>query len=462
MVRNVCSLLLLLLARDPAAASPEPRRPLVLVVHSDDSAFGWRQVRQLLEPQLGAAIVERDGARTARGTVTVTWRPSRGELAVTYEEAGRGTVSRVVAAPEQIDQAVATAVDLAVNLVRDEADDLLGPRPSPPPPSAPMVVAAPAAPPAAAPSSVAAVAFFYPLASNAHTPELKVRFALGVFYSRVGAVDGLQLGLGVNRVDGPVSGAQLALGFNLATSTVSGFQISTFINHARGEVSGMQAALGYNGSAGVRGLQLGFGVNRTAGLVEGVQAGMLNLAGDVDGLQFGLVNVGHKVRGVQLGLVNIAEDVTGIPIGIISVTESGGVHPVVWGSTEAQANVGIKFSTRYTYTLFHGSARREDARALYGPGLALGARIPFLPGYFESDLGASYLFGGPLCCLSQRRGIADDLLFARLRVLVGAQLYRHLSLFAGAALTVRVRFDQPPPDKAEAALGPELFGGVQL
>jgi hypothetical protein len=385
----------------------------------------------------------------------VTWRPSRGELAVTYEEPGRGTVSRVIAAPPGVEQALVAAVDLAVNLVRDEAGELLGPAPVVPPAAVvprPAVVASPPASP-----TKTAVALFYPLASNAHEPDARVRFAFGAIYGKVGGLDGLQLGLGANQVSGPVTGAQVALGFNLAGDSVSGFQASFGFNHASGALSGFQAAAGYNGTGELHGLQLTLGMNHSEGLVHGLQAaGALNIAEDVDGLQFAAVNVARKVRGVQVGLVNFADDVEGIPLGLISVTRSGGVHPVVWAGTQAQGNVGVKFATRYTYTLISGSARRETQRTLYGPGAALGARIPFLPVYFETDLGASYLFAGPIAFDGAR---GDDLLITRLRVLLGGEIHRHFSVFAGVAMTLRALVNHAT---TSAELGPELFGGVQL
>jgi hypothetical protein len=472
-VRLLILLVLLVLApRGPARALAAAGTPVALVVRSDDPGFAWARVQEALAHQLGAAVEQAGAGGKPRGTITMSFRPSRQELAVAYEVPGRGAVSRVVPAPTSVDEAVSTAVALATNLVRDEAEELLGREPVPPPPPAaasppvatpgPVAAAfAAAAPPRA---SLAAVALFYPLASNPTTPDLRVMLGLSLLYGRVGPLDGLQLGLGANRADGPVSGAQVAIGFNVAGESVSGFQASFGMNHAGGPVSGFQASLVYNGSAaGVRGTQLTLGVNRANGPVDGVQAaGLLNLAGDVRGLQLGLINVAAHVRGMQLGLINVADDVEGIPLGLISVTESGGVHPVFWASTQTQANVGIKFSTRYTYTLLSGSARRQTDRDLFGPGLAFGGRVPFLPGYFESDLGASYLFGGPLCCLSERDGIAGDLLMGRLRVLIGVEIYRQFSLFAGAAMTVRARFHQPPDRTTEAALGPEIFAGAQL
>jgi len=69
----------------------------------------------------------------------VTWRPSRTELAVTYETRG-GTISRIVPTTADVDEGLRTAAALAANLVRNQASELIGTAP-------PAASRAPAAPP---------------------------------------------------------------------------------------------------------------------------------------------------------------------------------------------------------------------------------------------------------------------------------------------------------------------------
>ncbi len=451
---------------DGAAAAPGPA--LALVVNSDSPALDFGVLQAALASALDTPVVVAAPGAGVRGTVTVTWRPSRRELAVTYQDGQRGAVSRVVPAPEDAAAAVEAATALAANLVHNEAAELLGPEPGPPapaltppplPPPPAAVLVAPAPPPR--PYQPVVLSFFYPLATNDQAPDVRTRLSVNVLYGRVGELDGLQLGMGANAVDAAVRGAQMAFVFNLAGGPVSGFQAAFGLNHADGPVHGFQTAFGVNSSCGGRGLQLAFGLNRSGAAWGGLQAAAINVAGEVRGMQLGLVNVAGRVHGVQLGLVNVAEDVEGIPIGLISVTDSGGVHPQLWSGTETVANLGLKFATRYTYTLLSGAARREGGQSLYGPGLAMGVRIPFLPAYFESDLGATYLLGGPLCCVEAKVGLADDRLLARWRSLLGFEAHRRFSLFAGAALTGLIRFHEPH-DVRTMELRPELFGGVQL
>jgi hypothetical protein len=126
----------------PAAAAAGG--PVALVVNADDPAFSWELVQPVMAEAVGAPIVATDDtrARGRRGLLTVTWRPSRRELAVTYEDA-RGTFSRIVPAPADAAAALSTATALAANLARDQAAEVLGP--AAPAPAAPAPPTAPAA-----------------------------------------------------------------------------------------------------------------------------------------------------------------------------------------------------------------------------------------------------------------------------------------------------------------------------
>jgi hypothetical protein len=159
---RLVALAALLLGAWPRASHAQPDGPVALVVNSDDPAFSWERVQRTMLEALETAVVATDDptAKSRRGLLTVSWRPSRRELAVTYEDA-RGTIGRIVPAPDDVAAGVAAAGYLAVNLARDQVSDLLAPPPPPtedakdepslPPPSRLMMVAAPAAPPPAPP-----------------------------------------------------------------------------------------------------------------------------------------------------------------------------------------------------------------------------------------------------------------------------------------------------------------------
>ena len=83
--------------------------PVALVVNADSQLLDFQRLQPDLAAAIGAPVVPAtgDAAAAARGTVTVTWRPSRQELAVTYQDRTRGTLSRIVPAPAALDDVVA-------------------------------------------------------------------------------------------------------------------------------------------------------------------------------------------------------------------------------------------------------------------------------------------------------------------------------------------------------------------
>jgi hypothetical protein len=436
-----------------------PAPPLALVVRTAGLTLDPELVRQAVSEELACWVVAVDPTTVLPAYASLlsvdisAGAPGiAGVLTVGYRQPDRRPLVRVLPAPADVMTAIRTIAWLAGNMVRDQAADLLGPAPSPapapaepaPPTPVPTVVAA-RQPPAAGDGRAFIVAsLFFPLATNPNA-SVTANISLNLVYGRIGALEhGVQLGT-ANVVGGDAGGAQLGLLFNETGGNLDGVQIAP-VNRTGGSVRGLQLAL----------------VNRTGGDVDGAQAGLVNAAGDVRGLQLGLVNVGRRVKGVQLGLVNISDDIEGLPIGIINVSATGGVHPSVWSSGTTRLAAGLKFSTRHLYTLFSGAAHEDRGLRLYGPGLALGFRFPIRRVVFETDLGGTYLFGGPLTGVSRQEGLKDDIALASWRALIGVELHRRFTLFAGAALTTRLRFFQVQGHDVSYEVGPDLFAGVQL
>lgn len=485
-----------------ASTGPVSTSPLALAVHSDTAALDQDALRLALEDELQWYVVPvgpEEPLPASVSRISVDLRAARGELSVRYDEPGRRPLVRVIPAPSQPEATIRTVAWLVGNLVRDQTSELIGqtqqddqrddqpaapppPFGAAPPPAAPMSPApATAREPATSDpaASVAAVAvaqppplpdryafatasFIYPFATNAGAPSIRTRLSLNLIYGRVGMLDrGVQIGT-ANSVLGAVDGAQVGLVFNHAGGDVRGLQAAVGGNVASSDVRGLQVAIGTNRASGdLEGVQVAV-VNTTRGHVRGAQAGFVNDAGDVNGAQVGIVNVGRQVRGVQLGLVNVSDDIRGVPIGLINVSRAGGVHPAVWTSGTTQLAVGVKFATRNMYTLFSGATHQDRGLRLYGPGLAVGARAPFRWLILESDLGGTYLFGGPLTGVSRQEGLRDDIALGSWRLIVSAELHRRFTLFAGAALTGRFRFYQVAGTDVSYEIGPDFFAGVQL
>ncbi|HXJ19280.1 MAG TPA: hypothetical protein VMT03_03535 [Polyangia bacterium] len=440
----LASALPLLLAR-PLFAAPAPPVPLAVAVRSDSSDVSAEVVRRAIESELQTWVVSVDPAAPVPAyapRLAVEISVARADLTMRYDGPGRRPLVRVIPLPAGGDAVIRHIAWLAGDLVRDQASDLLAPPvATAPPPLAPAPAPAPPPPASTSPTADASltvqaqpvhvhrtyqpvtVSLLFPIASNPEDPDVRTHLSANLLYGRVGTLDhGLQLGLG---------------------------------NHVSGDASGMQAGI-VNGVGGnVDGAQVGT-VNHAGGQVTGLQVGLVNSAGDVRGVQAGLVNVGRNVQGVQLGLVNVSDDIEGVPIGLINVSASGGIHPVVWTSGTEQFVLGLKFSTRRVYTLFSGATSWIQDVRLTGPGLAIGVRFPAGRVALETDVGGAYMLGRFI------GGKTADLRLFSWRVLASLEAYRHLSFFAGAALTARLGFYEPDAVNVAYQLGPELLAGVQL
>ncbi len=446
-----------------AATARADDAPIALVVHGDE--LPREKLRDAIASELGRPVVLAD--RSTAGVVTVTWRRSAKELAVTWDGPKHGTVSRVIAARARIEDVTADAALLASNLARDEVEDILGPPPpstplEPLPPPASEPPPAPASPPPARETPKPArdpdfvdgnFGVLYPLSLDATRPWVRTRFDLNILHGRVGQIDGAQIG-GVNVVaraqgkgTGDMTGLQLGYALNVATGRVQGVQLGAIANVAGGAMSGAQTAFLFN----------------RAGDVEGGQLALVNVGGDVKGMQLGLVNVARKVDGVMLGLINVADDVDGVPVGLASVTKTGGVHPTAWSSNASFANVGIKLATKHTFTMPSGHWHHAYGKDFYGAGFTIGGRIPLDDArYVETDLGFAWLYAPERTVLpNDPDTYHEHLLQPRLRVSLGWRFADHFGIFAGAGVLTQVRLERDG-NKVTGRVGPEGFLGVEL
>lgn len=456
-----------LVPRAALAQSTPSADPLQVVARGD--VLDEEALRAALGKELGRPVQLVHGAEAASSgeRLTITWRRTSRELAVSYDARGR-TVARVVAAPEAPAKVIEEASLLAANLLREDIarPDEPAVAPASPPEPAPASEPAPAATPSTKASrrkalpgrSLAVVSFFHPLASNYAEPWVRTRFELNLLHGRIGALEGVQLGtLGmVLARDEPGS----------APGTAQGLQLSLLASVATGEVTGMQiGGVGTVASAGLDGVQLG-AINVAALRARGVQLGGANVvAGSVRGVQLGGVNIASgAVRGVQLGLINYAKDVDGVPIGVVSVTESGGIHPTAWSSSSTFGNAGVKFATRYTYTMPYMSVHHAFDRLLLGGGGAIGARIP-LGRYLgvELDVGFTYLVAPTQTPSTEKPNArwTERLYQPRVRGALHVSPLKHFSVFAGAGLVTQVRVVDVS-ERAEVSVRPEIFAGLQL
>ena len=143
-----------------------------------------------------------------------------------------------------------------------------------------------------------------------------------------GAVDGIELSMGVNIERYYLSGVQFAGFANLVGTDVDGIQGASALNLVGRDVEGIQMSGGVNLVGGVMdGVQMAAGLNVVAEQVDGVQlSGGANLARDVSGAQIAPLNVaGGHVDGVQIGVVNVART-SDFSLGVVNVILEGRTH----------------------------------------------------------------------------------------------------------------------------------------
>lgn len=453
--------------KSPVADAPKAAPPYTLMVDSDaPNVVSYATLSAAITRELGAPVAAPGSEEPARAAIEVRYRDADRSLRVRAIHHGGRVVEREVAAAGDDEAVRREAALLAGNLARDEASELLDelaarkpppveagqePEVDPPPP-----VAEPAPPPPpAAPQErrVAVFSFVYPLATNAGKPDVRTALSLSLFYGRVGTVKGFELGLGVTTATRDTQGAQIAGAAAVVDGRAHGWQLATGAVLALGGGEVAQTSGGFNLAAGdVRGFQLAAGANAAPGNLRGAQVGGVNIGGEVRGAQIGIVNIASgRVRGAQVGVVNIASEVDGASIGLVSIG-SDSVHPVVWSSNLAYLNAGVKFTTRYVYTLVAiGTGTNEvgfdDARHVLTFGI--GGTIPIASrvtldietAYSEQDV------SGP--------GAVNR--SYHLRAISGYAFAKHFRLVAGFGLRIPLAFDQ-----GSLAVRPEGIAGVQF
>lgn len=263
---------------------------------------------------------------------------------------------------------------------------------------------------------------WYPLATNENREDVS-HFNLFLFYSRLGAVRGVDVGYGFSHISGEMNGVQWNGLASLTGGNLRGVSATGLMSGVNGSVTGVQWS----------------GVGNWAGAeVRGVQAaGIVNVAGDLRGVQAaGVVNVAREVRGVQLGLINISERMEGVPIGLINLSRNGGVQFSGWYGGVTEANAGVRFRAGNFYTLFasgyssdsyDGPSSSFSAATKVSSSFSLGAQIPFGPAAINLDGGVLAVDNGELYELNE--GV--DQVGFQYRATLELPLFWGLSVFGG-------------------------------
>ena len=463
--------------KEPVSGDVASAPAYTLEVDSDaPDVVSFEAIAARVGSDLGEAVVRPGAIAASRAAISIRYRNR--ELTVRAIHAGGRVLERSVTA-EGDDAAVQReAVLLAGNLARDEAReilDALAARPAPPPPAAmkPEVTAPeiqPAKPAVDEGYHPVSVALFSPIATNFARPNVTSNVNLSFVYGRVGTVDGVQLGSGFVYASRGVSGVQLGAAATTVSGPMSGAQLGGFGNLATGAGEGAQLGGATNiALQGFDGAQLSGALNLTRGNFDGVQiagaaniatrdvegaqlSGAVNVADTIDGAQVGLINVARKVRGAQVGVINIAEEVDGAAVGLISISKNS-IHPVVWTSNLQYMNAGVKFSTKYVYTIaavHYGTLEGEFGNI--GTTGIIGGRVP-LPLGFDVEIQSAFTYLVPRPTQSTKDGnnwVAPQLIG-------GYSFAPHLRVFAGGGARLPVSVDL-----GRDVVRPEVLAGVQF
>lgn len=327
----------------------------------------------------------------------------------------------------------------------------------------------------------------YPAAINAGAPDAYTHFDLALILSSVGVVYGVQVGAlgwivydlrGIQidvagvvggkaeglmlggvfaMADGRVEGLQAAGIFDWA-SDVDGVQLAAVGTHTARDLNGLQAAGLFNVlRRDLEGIQVAGAVN--VGRVDGFQLAPINISQRARGLQVGVFNIAREIDGLQVGVVNVTDNLDGESLGIIPLPRKGGIHLALWGSNSLLGNVGIKFASRYAYSLLSAGIGNEEDEAgekesVYAGGLTMGASLPLGSGFrAASDLGVYRRFRDEFTFDGQ------DQLY-KLRVIGAFSIARRMTPFLGGGMFVSVHDLSDGTTDSEA--GPEFFLGVEL
>jgi len=418
-------------AADAASQAGARAGALTVWIDPADSSFDRTRLQASLEHELGQKVVFTDDAAAAAVQIRLE---GAARADVHYTTPGGEELSRSVDLPPDRERSVQVISWLTVNLVRDEASELLDELRARKKAEADARAAADKAAADKADADKAAAekaareaeqakkksqvqatqpaaddvllrdplrsvdaAVATPLSVLRDSPrrELKLQLALG--YGESGALRGLGLSLGVLRVRRGLLGIGLGVGATLIGGSARGLVAAVGYSEVDGKLEGIQLGVGAAWQRGpvargavfagggafvgnMNGIVVAGGVTGAKSL-QGIElAGGVNTATSLDGIALAPVNVHGRVRGLQLGIVNVADEVDGVAIGILSFAKNGRVQPVLWTGTDRAVHVAIKSIAGYAFTQLGGGIDLNGANFGYDAGI--GAHLTLSPSWF--------------------------------------------------------------------------------
>jgi hypothetical protein len=365
-----------------ASVGPPKSGPLVVWVDAAGAAFDRARLQTSLAHELAREVVLTEDATAAAVEIRLD---DAAHANVRYTTPGGERLTRRVDLPPDHERAVQVVSWLTVNLVRDEASELLDElRARRKEEAAARAAADKAAADKAAADKAAAeaarrqeeakpaakraardellreplrsidAALATPMSVLRDSPKRELHLQLALAYGESGAINGIAVAPGVLRmrhdlsgiavgtaavfVGGNARGIMTAAGYSQLDGNLDGVQIGGGAavqrgKYARGAVVALGGAIagkvngalvggGFASAPSLRGAAASIGFTWIRGPSEGVLvAGGANFSAEHRGIEVAAVNTARELQGIALGSINVHRRVKGLQIGLVNVAE---------------------------------------------------------------------------------------------------------------------------------------------
>jgi hypothetical protein len=235
------------------------------------------------------------------------------------------------------------------------------------------------------------VALATPLSLLRDSPKRELRLQLALAYGESGAIRGAAGAFGLLRIRRDLVGVATALASVSVGGSALGAVAGVGYASVEGRLDGVMLGMGVARAGALHGVATSIGATllrepsraillaggaNVAGDLTGIQlAGGVNVARDFRGIALAGVNVHRRVRGLQIGIVNVADEVDGAAIGVISLSRDGRLQPVLWGSGDGSVHVALKSIAGYAFTQLGGGIDIDRTALSYEAGIGAHIRL---------------------------------------------------------------------------------------
>jgi hypothetical protein len=235
------------------------------------------------------------------------------------------------------------------------------------------------------------LALVTPLSLLRDSERRLLRLQLALFYGASGAIQGVAVGPGVLRIRRDLQGIAGGAAAVVIGGDARGIVAAAAFAASSGRVEGVMVGGGFvkaralqgvavSGGAAIlqrasRGVQVAGGVNLGADFRGVAVAGGVNITRDMDGVAIAPVNVQRRVHGLSIGVVNVAQEVDGAALGLVSIAKNGRVQPLLWASSDGSLHAALKSIAGLAFTEFGAGVATGGDHFSYDGGAGLHLKL---------------------------------------------------------------------------------------